>query len=198
MARRSLHIAVVTPRYTLSGVALAQHRLAAALADAGHRVDLIIGRCDPDLSVPAIPGVAIRVLGCRRTRSMLLPLWRYLRAVRPDILFSAEDHLNSFVLAAAIGARSATRISCSSRVTPFDTYSSTPFTRRWVLKCLARSVAWRAMRSPACRRIWWPNIGRSSRILAMSASITSSAVPTREREWTIPSKTPGSRPRHFP
>ena len=36
MARRSLHIAVVTPRYTLSGVALAQHRLAAALADAGH------------------------------------------------------------------------------------------------------------------------------------------------------------------
>ena len=108
------------------------------------RVDLIIGRCDPDLSVPAIPGVAIRVLGCRRTRSMLLPLWRYLRAVRPDILFSAEDHLNSFVPAAAIGARSATRISCSSRVTPFDTYSSTPFTRRWVLKCLARSVAWRA------------------------------------------------------
>ncbi len=141
---RTLRIAIVTPRYALSGVPLAQHRLAAALADAGHHVDLIVGRCDPDLQVPPIAGGTIRILGCRRTRGMLFPIWRYLRVARPDILFSAEDHLNGFVLAAAILARSPARISCSSRVTPFDTYSDTPFTKRWVLKWFMRLVGWRA------------------------------------------------------
>lgn len=144
MRRQRLRIAVVTPRYALSGVPLAQWRLAAALAEQGHRVDLIIGRCDPDLTVPAAPGVSIQVIGCRQTRGMLFPIWRYLRRVRPDAVFSAEDHLNSFVLAAAIIARSRAKISGSCRVTPFDTYSNTPFTKRWVLKWVASAVARRA------------------------------------------------------
>lgn len=139
-----LRIAVVTPRYALSGVPLAQWRFAAALAEQGHQVDLIIGRCDADLAVPAAPGVSVRVIGCGQTRGMAVPIWRYLRRVKPDALFSAEDHLNTFVLGAAIVARSRTRISGSSRVTPFDTYSNTPFTKRWLLKWLARAVAWRA------------------------------------------------------
>jgi glycosyltransferase involved in cell wall biosynthesis len=137
-----LRIAVVTPRYALSGVPLAQWRFAAALAEAGHRVDLIIGRVDPDLAVPDAPGVSIRVVGARKTRGMALPIWRYLRRERPDALFSAEDHLNTLVLAAAIAARSRARISGSSRVTPFDTYRGS-FKRRALEYC-ARAVAWRA------------------------------------------------------
>ena len=39
----SLSIAVVTPRFAISGVPLAQLRLARALADFGHKVELIIG-----------------------------------------------------------------------------------------------------------------------------------------------------------
>lgn len=144
MTRAGLRIAVVTPRYALSGVPLAQWRFAAALAEAGHQVDLIIGHCDADLAVPPAPGVAVRVLGCGRTRGMVPAIWRYLRRERPDAMFSAEDHLNSFVLAAAIAAGSRTKISGSCRVTPFDTYSNTPFTKRWVLKWAARAVAWRA------------------------------------------------------
>ncbi|UZK69013.1 glycosyltransferase [Sphingomonas sp. S1-29] len=141
---KPLRIAVVTPRYAISGVPLAQWRLAAALAARGHRVDLIIGRCDPDLRVPDAPGVVVRVLDCGQTRGMFAPLVRYLRRERPDAVFSAEDHLNTFMLLAAIVTRSRVRISGSSRVTPFDTYSNRAFTKKWVLKQLARSVAWRA------------------------------------------------------
>ena len=39
-----MKICVVTPRFNIAGVALAQHRFARALAAAGHQVDLVIGR----------------------------------------------------------------------------------------------------------------------------------------------------------
>jgi glycosyltransferase involved in cell wall biosynthesis len=63
---------------------------------------------------------------------------------KPEVVFSAEDHLNTIVLIAALLTGSKAKISCSSRVTPFDTYSNTPFTKRWVLKQLARLVMRRA------------------------------------------------------
>lgn len=139
-----LRIAVVTPRYAVSGVPLAQWRFAAALAEQGHAVDLIIGRCDAGLAVPPAAGVRIRILGRARTLGMAVPIWRHLRRERPDILFSAEDHLNTLVLCAAILARSGTKISGSSRVTPFDTYSDARFSKKGLLKRLTRAVAWRA------------------------------------------------------
>ncbi len=134
----------MTPRYAISGVPLAQWRFAAALAADGHAVDLIVGRCDPDLTIPPAPGVTVRVIDARQVRGLALPIWRYLRTVKPDVVFSAEDHLTTIVLIAAILSRSRAKISGSSRVTPFDTYSNTPFTKRWLLKCAARLVAHRA------------------------------------------------------
>jgi glycosyltransferase involved in cell wall biosynthesis len=75
---------------------------------------------------------------------MFPAIWRYLKGSQPDIVFSAEDHLNTVVLIAAILSRSKAKISGSSRVRPFDTYSNVPFTKRWVLKHLSRAVTWRA------------------------------------------------------
>ncbi|MDP9412583.1 MAG: glycosyltransferase [Pseudomonadota bacterium] len=134
----------MTPRYMVSGVALTQVKFARALAAAGHEVDLIIGRSDPGLKVPELEGVNLVVLGRRNVRAMLVPLWRYLRARKPEVVFTSEDHLNIIVLIGAILARSKAKISGSSRVTPFDTYSSVPLTKRWVLKQLMRALAWRA------------------------------------------------------
>lgn len=134
----SLYICVVTPRYMISGVALAQHRFARALAARGHRVDFVIGRIDAGLEVPPSPGVRVIVLGRPKVRHMAIPLWRYLRRERPDIIFTAEDHLNTLVLMVAIAARSRARVSGSSRVTPFDTYSNRFLTKRWFLKRLSR------------------------------------------------------------
>ena len=134
----------MTPRYAISGVPLAQWRFAAALAADGHAVDLIVGRCDPDLTIPAAPGVAVHVLAVPKVRDLAVPIWRYLRREKPDVVFAAEDHLTVIVLLAAILSRSRAKISGSSRVTPFDTYSNAPFTKRWVLKWAMRLVAPRA------------------------------------------------------
>ena len=139
-----MKICVVTPLYAIAGVPLAQLRFARVLASKGHDVDLVIGRIDPQYTLPEVAGVNVLVLDRPQVRGMLFPLWKYLRAAKPDVVFSAEDHLNAIVLLAAIAAGSKAKISGSSRVTPFDTYSTTPFTKRWVLKQLVRTVMWRA------------------------------------------------------
>jgi glycosyltransferase involved in cell wall biosynthesis len=139
-----MRIAVTLARFSISGVPLAQFRLARALADDGHQVDLVIGFVPPELTLPDVPGVRIVVLGRDKVRALLKPLATYLRRERPDIVFTAEDHLNALVLVAAIITRSTARISGSSRVTPFDTYSDRRFSKRWLLKHLMRLVTWRA------------------------------------------------------
>lgn len=137
-------ICVVTPRFAISGVALMQHRFARALAARGHQVDLIIGRVDSHIKVPDAPGVNIIALDVPKVRHMAGPLWRYLRQAKPDVIFSAEDHLNALMLAIAVLARSKAKISGSSRVTPFDTYSNVRFSKRWWLKQFMRLMFRRA------------------------------------------------------
>jgi glycosyltransferase involved in cell wall biosynthesis len=114
------------------------------LAANGHDVDLVIGRIDPHYQFPELGGVNVFELNRKKVRGMLVPLWRYLRTVKPDVVFSAEDHLNSIVLLAAIASGSKAKISCSSRVTPYDTYSNILFSKRWFLKQVVRAVMWRA------------------------------------------------------
>jgi glycosyltransferase involved in cell wall biosynthesis len=139
-----MKLCVVTPRFAIAGVPLAQLRFARALAAIGHEVNLVIGYIDPQHPIPVVSGVTVHELDRRHVRGMLLPLCRYLRKAKPDVVFSAEDHLNAVVLLAAITSGSRTKISCSSRVTPYDTYSKVPFTKRWVLKHFTRMVMWRA------------------------------------------------------
>jgi glycosyltransferase involved in cell wall biosynthesis len=139
-----MKICVITPRFAIAGVPLAQLRFARALSSAGHDVDFIVGFVDPLYQLPTLETVNLIHWHHPRASSMLFPFSKYLKEVRPDIVFSAEDHLNAVVLLAALIARSKVKISCSSRVTPFDTYSSKLFTKRWVLKQLVRAVMWRA------------------------------------------------------
>ncbi len=139
-----MKISVVTPRFAIAGVPLAQIRFARALARRGHEVTLIVGYVDPEYEFPPVPDIHVEIWNQPKVRRMLWPLARHLRSERPDVVFSAEDHLNTIVLLAAILTRSRVKFSGSSRVTPFDTYSNTPFSKRWILKQLARSVMWRA------------------------------------------------------
>ena len=139
-----MKICVVTPRFAIAGVPLAQLRFARALADMGHKVDLVIGFVDPQYKFPSIEQINVIKWNQEKVRGMFFPLRNYLRIAKPDVVFSAEDHLNAIVILAAITTGSKAKISGSSRVTPFDTYSNKPFTKRWVLKYLVRSVMWRA------------------------------------------------------
>ena len=67
---------------------------------------------------------------------MLFPLIRYLIKNKPDIIFSAEDHLNVIVILASLITFTRAKISVSSRVTPFDTYKNSNifFSKSWFLK----------------------------------------------------------------
>jgi glycosyltransferase involved in cell wall biosynthesis len=114
------------------------------LAARGHVVELLIGHIHVGYVFEPPAGIKTKVLNCPNVRSMLWPLMRYLRTEKPDIVFSAEDHLNTLLLIAAVLMGSKAKISGSSRVTPFDTYSKAPFTKRWVLKHLTRAVMRRA------------------------------------------------------
>lgn len=139
-----MRITVVTPVLSIAGVPLAQMRFARALARRGHDVTLLVGWIDPAFILPELGDVVVEEVGRRQVRRMFLPLCAHLRRNRPDAVFSAEDHLNCLVLLAAMATGSSAKISGSSRVTPYDTYSGNPLDKRWVLKQLMRLVMWRA------------------------------------------------------
>jgi glycosyltransferase involved in cell wall biosynthesis len=148
--RGRVKASVVTTTFSMTGVPLAQLRLARALARRGHDVELVYGSIAPDLVAagtsgpPPVDGVRTLILGHDRARHLVGPLRRYLRQRRPDVLFTAEDHLNGAALLAAILARSPVKISASSRVSPFDSYANAPTSRKWLAKQAMRGVMWRA------------------------------------------------------
>ena len=141
-----MKIGVITPLFGIAGVPLAQIRTSRALVDKGHDVDLIFGRIDSEFETPKVDGVNVLNLNKQNARAMLFPIWKYLREEKPDIVFSAEDHLTIIVLIAAILSGSKTKISGSSRVIPSDrlAYSSKLFSKGWILKQTMKSVMWRA------------------------------------------------------
>ena len=139
-----MRITLVLARYAITGVPLAQIRFARALAARGHTVTLIVGFVDSDYTMPVLNNVEVLCWNFPKVRSMLFPLMRYLRIAKPDVVFTAEDHLNTLILIAAVIARSKAKISGSSHVTPFDTFSSRPLGKRWFLKHLTRLVMRRA------------------------------------------------------
>ena len=139
-----MKIAVITPLYALAGVPLAQIRFARALAARGHDVNLIIGYIPGEYNFESPKNLTTTIFEQKKVRGLLWPLVRYLQTEKPEVVFSAEDHLNVTVLIAALLAGFKGKISGSSRVTPFDTYSKTPFSKRWILKQLAQIVNSRA------------------------------------------------------
>lgn len=139
-----MKISVITPIYAIAGVPLAQYRFARALASRGYSVDLLIGRREVGYTFTPPPGVNIKIFNKPNVRSLLWPLIHYFLTEKPDIVFSAEDHLNDIVLVAALLSRSTAKISCSSRVTPFDTYSTRKLSKRWFLKQCTKLLMRRA------------------------------------------------------
>lgn len=141
---KPLKICVAVARFSFTGVPLAQFRFARALAARGHDVEIVIGHVDAGDVLPDRGHARLRILHRSSARRMLRPMARYLREEQPDVVFTSQDHLNGVVLMAAIMTRSNAKISGSSRVNPFYTYSNRPLTRKWWFKQAMRSVMWRA------------------------------------------------------
>jgi len=139
-----MKITLFAGTFTLSGVPLAQLKLARAFSARGHQVELIYGNVIDKKNLPKSNIFKIINLKKKRVLFMLFDISRYLRKNNPDIVLSAGDHLNAIVLIAAILTNNKSKISCSSRVTPYDTYSSNFFSKRWILKIIMKLVMYRA------------------------------------------------------
>lgn len=121
-------------RYSHSGVPLAQIRLAKAFLRRGYIVEFVIGYVPDDLKTPVIDGATVINLDTPRTYKLLKPIISHIKRFQPDVIFTAEDHLNAIVALAAIVTRSKAKISASSRISPYRAYSNKPFSKKWVLK----------------------------------------------------------------
>lgn len=141
-----MKVSVITARYTVSGVPLAQIRFAQALARRGHTVKLIFCDIDPSCSLAHIDNLHVEVWNSPKARNLLWPLIREFREAQPDVVFSAEDHLTAVVLTAALMSFSNAMISGSSRVQPNDrlAYSSRLFSKGWYFKQAMRLLMGRA------------------------------------------------------
>lgn len=139
-----MKVTFFTARYSHSGVPLAQIRLANLFLEQGYEIDFIVGYIPKELELPKLPGITTIIFDQPRVFKMLGKTINYLYKNKPDIIISAEDHLNILVLLSAIITRSKAKISVSSRVTPFDTYSNKIFTKRWFLKYFMMMVESRA------------------------------------------------------
>jgi exopolysaccharide biosynthesis WecB/TagA/CpsF family protein len=76
------------------GVERMRIRLLSALTARGHSVFLIVQRGSGALASSVPDGVVLVILARPHARSCILPLARWLREVRPDILISSLDHNN--------------------------------------------------------------------------------------------------------
>jgi len=140
-----LKILVISPVYSLSGVPLGQLRLAESLGNLGHDVDLIYG-CKKYSKIKKTKKIKIIFFNKFRVVGMFIPLLKYLITNKPDVIFSAEDHLNLITVLACIFTFSKAKITTSSRVTPIDTYrnSNNIFSKGWFLKKLFPITHWKA------------------------------------------------------
>jgi len=138
-----MKVSVISPILNIAGVPLAQIRLARSLARQNYKVDLIFGQIKNREIISDLDNVNIIDFKKKNVRSIFFKLCKYLIKSKPDVIFTAEDHLNIVVSICATITRSKVKISASSRVTPFDTYSNKIFSKRWFLKYLFKFTSWR-------------------------------------------------------
>ena len=139
-----MNILVITPRFSLAGVPLAQFRFAESLAKLGHKVDFVIGFNEEKDEFLKSDLIKIFILNKKKVRNMFFSIFFYLIKNKPDIVFSAEDHLNIIVLISATLSNSKSKISCSSRVTPYDTFYKKNVYKTFILRLLNKLFARRA------------------------------------------------------
>ena len=101
-------IAFVLPGLRQGGAEIVTLRLAAAFSELGHRVAVVSVRSGMNELPPRESGAIDYVfLEASHTRLAILPLWRFIRSWRPEIVVSAQPHLSllAILVRAAIRPR---------------------------------------------------------------------------------------------
>jgi glycosyltransferase involved in cell wall biosynthesis len=121
---RKLKITVIAYDDLINGPSLAQFRFAKSLSKLGYNVELLIAFrfFKNDLSRFNDEKIKILNLNKKRTIFLIFPLIKYLLKNKPDVIFSAGDHINLTLLFSSIVSFSKSKLSLSSRVSPLDAY----------------------------------------------------------------------------
>jgi exopolysaccharide biosynthesis WecB/TagA/CpsF family protein len=141
------------------GVERMRLRLLPALAARGHTVYLIVQQAGGALAQLMPDGVSLVVLGQPRTSRSFVPLARWLRDHKPDVLVSSLDHNNI----AAILARRMARVPTRLVICQHNALSA-----EWVL-------GWRYRLVPLLYRLL---AGRADAVVAVSAGVAADLVTT--------------------
>ena len=109
--RRSL--VIYLPDLASGGAERLHLTMAPSFVEAGFEVTFLLHRAEGTLKPLLPPGVRVVSMDCGRTLAGLLPLTRFLRLERPDILLSNLGHNNIVAIWAAALARVPTRVIAS-------------------------------------------------------------------------------------
>lgn len=84
--------------------------LASSFMEAGYSVTFLLHTTEGELTNSVPPGVKVVSLECRRTLTALMPMVRFLRQEKPDILLSSLGHNNIMAIWTRALARVPTRV----------------------------------------------------------------------------------------
>lgn len=112
-ARR--HITIFLPSLRGGGAERVMVILANGLAARGHKVDLVLAKAEGPYLTDVLEAVRIIDLAAPRVLRGLLPLMRYLRQERPDVMLSALNYANIVAILARKLARVRMRLVVSER-----------------------------------------------------------------------------------
>ena len=152
MKSKNLKIALLANDDLLNGPSLAQFRFAKSLSDNNLNVDLIIANRSFITDLSRFDNGKINFINLKKKRTIYLiwPLIKYLRTFKPDIVFSAGDHLNLILIISTLLCFAKCKLSLSSRVSPFDTYQNksksefNSFFKSKIMFYLFKLISWRA------------------------------------------------------
>jgi len=136
----SLKVSLFLAKLDGSGVPRVMLNLSEGFRAMGCRVDLIVGDASGSFAGQIPTGVGLHNLGVRRIARALPHLVSRLRATKPDVLISAEDHANLVAILARLPARCPnTRLAVSGHVRFNRPDSNRLLTRSyWVLRLIPR------------------------------------------------------------
>jgi glycosyltransferase involved in cell wall biosynthesis len=139
-----MKVCIFLPSLAGGGAEGSMLRIATALADRGHEIDLVTARDEQAANHRPGPQVRYETLGKAHTRSAVRDLAQLLRARRPDVMCTAMDHANAAGLLAAGWSRTGTPVVVTFRndVAAASRRSGRAFS--YIRPQLARLALWRA------------------------------------------------------
>ena len=119
-----LKISLIANDDLLNGPSLAQFRFAKSLSKKGHNVELLIIKRFHKNDISRFEDKKIKIIDLKKDRTFLIIpfLIKYLIKEKPNVFFSAGDHINLILIISTLISFSKCKLSLSSRVSPYDAY----------------------------------------------------------------------------